>query len=162
MRPVLYAEDEENDAFLMRRAFAKARVPMPLQIVVDGAAAIRYLSGTGEFADRAKYPLPCLLLLDLNLPRQSGIEVLEWVRTQRSLRTIPIVILTSSSQDRDIRSAYALGANGYLVKPPSSEKLIELVAGLRDACLAADPSTQSWLEIKGNLPPPRRKSEKGQ
>jgi CheY-like chemotaxis protein len=154
LAPVLYAEDEENDAFLMQRAFLKAGVANPLQIVVDGAAAIRYLSGTDEFSDRTRHPLPCLLLLDLNLPRHSGLEVLEWTRGQPGLRGMPIVILTSSSQDRDIGSAYSLGANGYLVKPPSSERLIELVTGLRNVCLVPGAQTQGWLELKGNQPPP--------
>jgi CheY-like chemotaxis protein len=154
LAPVLYAEDEENDAFLMERAFLKAGVANPLQVVIDGAAAIRYLSGVDEFSDRSKYPLPCLLLLDLNLPRHSGLEVLEWTRGQPALSGMPIVILTSSSQDRDIGSAYSLGANGYLVKPPSSERLIELVTGLRNVCLVPGGQTQGWLELKGNQPPP--------
>jgi CheY-like chemotaxis protein len=153
-RPVLYAEDEDNDAFLMQRAFAKAGVSNPLQIVPDGAAAVRYLSAAGEFADRERYPAPCLVLLDLNLPRQSGLEVLEWARSQPSLAALPIIILTSSSQDRDIGSAYTLGANGYLVKPPSSERLIELVTGLRDVCLVPDAKMRGWLNIKGSQPPP--------
>ena len=122
--------------------------------MVDGDEAIQYLSGTGEFSDRTRYPLPCLLLLDLNLPRQSGLEVLEWVRSQPSLQSMPVVILTSSSQDRDIGSAYSLGANGYLVKPPSSEKLIDLVTGLRDVCLRPDGKTEGLLDIKGIVPPP--------
>jgi CheY-like chemotaxis protein len=157
LRPVLYAEDEDNDAFLMQRAFAKAGVTNPLRVVVDGAAAIRYLAGTDEFSDRVRNPSPCLLLLDLNLPRQSGLEVLQWARAQPGLRELPIVILTSSSQDRDIGSAYALGANGYLVKPPSSEKLIELVAGLRDVCLRPNAPAKGWFDLKGNQrPPPER------
>lgn len=154
MHPVLYAEDEDNDAFLMHRAFAKACVSNPLHIVTDGSAAVRYLSGTGEFANREKHPLPCLLLLDLNLPRQSGLDVLKWVRAQSAFADLPIVILTSSSQDSDIGSAYALGANGYLVKPPSSEKLVELVTGLRDVCLSTKTNAQGWLDLKGNQPPP--------
>jgi CheY-like chemotaxis protein len=154
MRPVLYAEDEDNDAYLMQRAFAKAGVSNPLHVVVDGDEAIQYLSGTRRFSDRTQYPLPCLLLLDLNLPRQSGLEVLEWVRSQPALQSMPVVILTSSSQDRDIGSAYSLGANGYLVKPPSSEKLIELVTGLRDVCLVPDGKIDGLLDIKGNVPPP--------
>ncbi len=158
LRPVLYAEDEDNDAFLMQRAFSKARVSNPLQIVVDGAAAIRYLSGAGEFSDRQRYPAPCLVLLDLNLPRQSGLEVLQWVRAQPGLSTLPVVILTSSNQDSDIGSAYALGANGYLVKPPSSERLIELVTGLRDVCLVRDAQTHGWLDLKGNQPRPPSRS----
>lgn len=154
LRPVLYAEDEDNDAFLMQRAFAKACVSNPLRIVTDGAAAVRYLLGTGEFTSREKHPLPCLLLLDLNLPRQSGLDVLKWVRAQPAFADLPIVILTSSSQDCDIGSAYALGANGYLVKPPSAEKLIDLVVGLRDGCLATNAPTHGWLDLKGNQPPP--------
>lgn len=154
LQPVLYAEDEDNDVFLMQRAFTKACVANPLQVVIDGAAAIRYLAGAGEFADRARYPMPCLVLLDLNLPRQSGLEVLKWVREQPQLSCLPIVMLTSSSQDRDIGAAHTLGANGYLVKPPSPDKLIELVTTLRDTCLVPDANTQGWLDIKGNQPPP--------
>jgi CheY-like chemotaxis protein len=152
--PVLFAEVVDNDAFLMQRAFARAGVKNPLKVVIDGAAAIRYLSGAGEFSDRALHPSPCLLLLDLNLPRQSGLDVLAWARSQPGLRSLPIVILTSSSQDRDIGSAYSLGANGYLVKPPSSEKLIDLVSSLRDVCLVSEKRAGRWLDIKGNQPPP--------
>ena len=152
--PVLYVEDEDNDAFLMQRAFSKAGVINPLQIVIDGTAAIQYLAGRTPYHDRARHPLPCLLLLDLNLPRQSGLEVLKWVRGQAEFRDLPIIILTSSSQDRDIESAYGLGANGYLVKPASADRLIELVAGFRDVCLVPNAPTQGWLDIKGNQPPP--------
>ena len=154
LQPVLYAEDEDNDVFLMQRAFAKAGVANPLQVVIDGAAAIRYLSGSDEFADRKRFPMPCLVLLDLNLPRRSGLEVLKWLREQGSFQKLPVVMLTSSSQDRDIGSAYVLGANGYLVKPPSSDKLMELVSTLRDVCLVPNPPTQGWFDIKGNQPPP--------
>lgn len=153
-RPVLYAEDEENDVFLMQRAFQKAGVMNPLHVVIDGAQAIRYLQGAGEFSNRALHPFPCLLLLDLNLPRQSGLEVLKWVRDRSAFATLPVVFLTSSNQDRDIGTAYSLGANGYLVKPPSSDKLIELVSSLRDTCLVRDTEMRGWLDIKGNQPPP--------
>lgn len=152
--PVLYAEDEENDVFLLERAFAKARVEHPLRVVTDGAAAIRYLAGTDEFADRTRFPLPCLALLDLNLPRRSGLEVLKWVRDQTPFRTLPVVLLTSSNQVRDIASAHNLGANGYLVKPASSEKLVELAFTLRDACLQPGAPFTGWLELKPNSASP--------
>jgi CheY-like chemotaxis protein len=152
--PVLYAEDEENDAFLMKRAFAKAGIANPLQVVHDGGEAMRYLSGEGEFADRSRHPLPCLLLLDLNLPRRTGLEVLQWVRSADKYHALPVVILTSSSQDRDIGSAYELGASGYLVKPPSAERLVELVRNLRDACLIREVQAGERLEIEGSVPPP--------
>jgi CheY-like chemotaxis protein len=153
-RPVLYAEDEENDVFLMQRAFRKAGIQNLLHTAGDGAEAIRYLQGADDYVDRQRFPLPCLVLLDLNLPRQSGLEVLKWIREQPSFAHLPVVILTSSNQHRDIASAYQLGANGYLVKPPSSEKLIELVATLRDTCLVAPMTAEGVLELKGNVPPP--------
>jgi CheY-like chemotaxis protein len=153
--PVLYAEDEENDVFLMQRAFKKAGVTNPLRTVADGAQAIRYLQGDGEYADRARHPLPCLLLLDLNLPRKTGLEVLKWTRAQPAFRTLPIIFLTSSNQDRDIGSAYQLGANGYLVKPAGPERLLELVVSLRDSCLLADMKLgPRYAELKGNIRPP--------
>lgn len=152
--PVLYAEDEENDVFLLERAFARAGVAHPLQVVKDGAVALRYLAGTGEFSDRARFPLPCLALLDLNLPRQSGLEVLQWVRATPALRALPVILLTSSNQARDIQSAYTLGANGYLVKPASADKLVELVSALRDTCLVPAAPIRGWLDLKGNQPPP--------
>lgn len=152
--PVLYAEDDENDVFLLERAFARAQVENPLQAVSDGAAALRYLAGTGEFVDRQRYPAPCLALLDLNLPRKSGLEVLQWVRTTPPLRSLPVILLTSSSQKRDIEAAYTLGANGFLVKPASAAQLLELVTALRDTCLIPDAPIRGWLELKGNQRPP--------
>lgn len=153
-RPVLYAEDEDNDVFLMERAFTKAKVQNPLRTVPDGAAAIRYLSGGGDFADRQRFPLPCLILLDLNLPRQSGLDVLKWVRARPELDPLPVVIFTSSSQERDLRTARALGANAYFVKPPGASKLVEIVATLRDTCLTCETPVRGWLDIAGNHAPP--------
>src|SRR5581483_1794343 len=100
-----------------RRAFAKANVPNPLIIVGDGDAAIAYLAGVDGYADRTRFPLPALVLLDLKLPRRSGLEVLEWIRKQPGVRRIPVVVLTSSRQRPDVDCAYDLGANSYLVKP---------------------------------------------
>lgn len=154
LRPVLYAEDEDNDVFLMQRAFTKACVSNPLQIVTDGVEAIQYLSGQGKYEDRDRYPTPCLLMLDLNLPRRSGLEVVKWVREQPALQDLPVVLLTSSNQACDIDSAHALGANGYLVKPASSDKLIEVVTMLRDTCLVPQAKSQGWLDFKGNQLPP--------
>jgi CheY-like chemotaxis protein len=75
------------------------------------------LSGDGEYSDRGAFPLPAVMLLDLKLPRRSGLEVLEWVRAQATLRRLPVVMLTSSNQSQDVNRAYDLGANSYLVKP---------------------------------------------
>lgn len=128
--PILLVEDEENDVMLLQRAFRRSGMVNPLQVVRHGDDAVAYLEGTGEFADRAKYPLPVLVLLDLKLPRRNGLEVLEWVKERANVRKIPIVVLTSSKNDEDVNRAYELGANSYLVKPVSFETLLELVKSL--------------------------------
>ena len=138
--PVLYAEDDENDAFLMQRAFKQAEVTNPLPVVPTGIAAIQYLSGTGEFADRSKYPMPGLVLLDLKLPGESGFEVLSWIRARPSTAPLPVVVLTSSNQESDMQLAYRTGANGYLIKPGRPEELLVMVKGIRDYWLAQNRS----------------------
>ena len=128
---ILLAEDEANDVFLMKRAFAKVKLINPMEVVSDGELAISYLKGTGQFHDREKYPLPMLILLDLKLPRRSGLEVLAWIREQEPpIRRIPVVVLTSSKQSNDINRAYELGANSYLVKPVAFEGLLDMVKAL--------------------------------
>jgi len=124
---ILVVEDSPTDVILIRRAFTKANVANPLHVVSDGDAAVQYLAGEGSFADRAAHPLPAVMLLDLKLPRRSGLEVLQWVRAQASLRRLPVVVLTSSSQSRDVNHAYDLGANSYLVKPVQFDDLKEML-----------------------------------
>jgi len=115
---ILLVEDDLNDIFLVKRAFKMARIQNPLQIVTDGEEAIHYLSGEGKYADRAAYPLPKLIVMDLKMPRLTGFEVLKWVKgDNKSLRRIPIVIVSSSDNPEDINRAYELGANAYMVKP---------------------------------------------
>src|SRR5579871_4007373 len=95
--PVLLVEDDLNDIFIVKRAFRSARIPNPLQVVTDGEEAIAYLRGNGKYADRASFPLPRLMVMDINMPRRSGFEVLEWVKgTSQPLRRIPIIIVSSS------------------------------------------------------------------
>jgi CheY-like chemotaxis protein len=130
--PFLYAEDEESDILLLRHAFTSAGVRNPLHTVNDGKAAMDYLTGKEPFADRAKSPLPGLLLLDLNLPYWSGIEVLVWLRQQEQLRRLPVLIFSSSSRPDDIAKAYDAGTNGYLVKPSSFPEFEALARALRD------------------------------
>ena len=114
---ILLVEDDANDAALIERAFRKSNIANPIQVVSDGDAAVEYLRGDGEYADRKRFPRPVLVLLDLKLPRRSGLEVLEWIRDQEGLKRLPVVVLTSSRQRSDIDAAYDLGANSYLVKP---------------------------------------------
>lgn len=127
---MLLVEDDPNDILLIQRAFAKACLVNPLKVVRDGEQAVAYLSGTGDFSDRSRYPLPSLILLDLKLPRKSGLEVLEWLRQQPVLKQTPVIVLTSSKESSDVSRAYDLGANSYLVKPVGFEGLLELVKSI--------------------------------
>jgi CheY-like chemotaxis protein len=124
---VLLVEDDPNDVILMERAFRRAGMMSDFQVVRDGEQAVDYLSGKGQSSDLTRTPLPALVLLDLKLPRQSGFEVLRWMRAQSGLRRIPVLILTSSKEKHDIIRAYELGANAYLLKPATFNDLVELV-----------------------------------
>ena len=135
---VLYVEDDESDVFFMRCAWHKARFPNPLFVVGDGQEATEYLLGAGEFADRAKYPFPTLMLSDLKLPRMSGLELLEWLRGQEEgIRSLPVVILSSSALDTDVAAAKDLGVIDYWIKPGNPRRLAHMVAGL-DGLLASN------------------------
>jgi len=128
---VLLVEDNANDVELTHLAFAKARLANPLQVARDGEEAIAYLSGEGRFADRTTYPFPILLLVDLNLPRINGFEILEWMGQQPFRNDALIAILTTSDSGPDVRRAYGLGADSYLIKPPTPEAMLALVQRLK-------------------------------
>jgi CheY-like chemotaxis protein len=114
---VLLVEDDENDVLFMQMAMEHAGIADRLQIVEDGEQAIDYLSGKGDYADRARYPLPVLILLDLKLPRVMGMDVLKWIREKPDFDLTVVIVLTSSQHRTDIQAACSLGANSYLVKP---------------------------------------------
>jgi CheY-like chemotaxis protein len=132
MNSVLLVEDNADDVFIMQRAWQKAAVQNPLRVVSDGKQAVDYLSGNGEFSDRRQHPIPCLILLDIKLPHMTGFEVVAWLRKYEPCCTIPAVFLTSSNADLDIHQAYKLGGNAYLVKPPTPEKLIQMLQDLKN------------------------------
>jgi CheY-like chemotaxis protein len=146
--PVLYAEDSEDDAFLLQRAFAQAEVPHRLLVVPNGKAVVHYLSATGPYVDRAVHPFPRLVLLDIKMPHRTGLDVLCWIRQQPELRRLTVVMLTASAQDRDVSSAYALGANGYLIKPSNASGLAQLGQDLRRLC--AEPESEGAWVLRGN------------
>ena len=127
---VLVVEDSADDVLFIRRALKKAGISCPLHVVGDGDAALEYLEGRGKYADRDAYPLPTLVLLDLKLPRRSGLEVLEALQTHPLRSRMVIVMLTGSRQSVDVDRAYARGANSYLVKPISLDALADLVRAL--------------------------------
>ncbi len=119
-------EDREDDITLIRRAFRQAYINNPLHVVRDGEQAIAYLAGTDKYARRDEFPLPDLILLDLKMPRVDGFEVLSWLRHQDSIGRIPVIVLTSSDNLRDVNRAYSLGANTFLVKPIDFQHYINL------------------------------------
>ncbi len=127
---ILLVEDNPDDAELVRYAFEKVAIGNPLVSLSDGDAAVDFLIGAGVYADRKRHPLPALILLDLKLPRRSGFEVLRFIRDQQATRHTPVVVLTSSNQQDDIRRAYEDGANSYLIKPVGRDALIEMVRSL--------------------------------
>ncbi|HEY2083547.1 MAG TPA: response regulator [Verrucomicrobiae bacterium] len=123
---ILLAEDDEDHVVLIRHAFAEADLRNPLYVVWNGEEAIAYLQGTGKYSNRAEYPLPDLLLLDLKMPRVDGFGVLSWIRQQPSLAALRTLVLTSSDDLRDVNRAYQLGANSFLVKPIDFQNVVEL------------------------------------
>jgi CheY-like chemotaxis protein len=127
---ILLVEDNPTDVLLIQRAFRKANLSVPLQVVGDGEAAVQYLSGQEPYSDRSCYPLPLLILLDLKLPRKSGTEVLAWLQQQPVLKRLPVVVLTSSREYADINNVYDLGANAYMVKPVAFDNLVDIVKTL--------------------------------
>ena len=122
---ILLADDSEDDVLLIRRAFKKGNIHNPVHVVRDGEEAISYLKGEGRYANRDEYPLPDLLLLDLQMPLKDGFEVLRWIRQQPGLAALRVVVLTSSEDLRDVNEAYRLGANSFLVKPLEFENFVE-------------------------------------
>jgi CheY-like chemotaxis protein len=127
---ILLVEDNENDEELTLRALKKHKIGNPVVVARDGAEALDYLFGRGAYAARDVRALPQVVLLDLNLPKLSGIEVLRAVRADERTRVLPVVILTSSQEDSDLASGYASGANSYIVKPVDFNQFAEAVRQL--------------------------------
>lgn len=139
---ILLVEDSDDDVFIMKHALKQAEITNPLRVVTTGQAALDYLSGANEYADRKQFPLPFLVLVDLKLPYVHGFEVLAWMKARRELSSIVAVVLTSSSEEKDYERAYALGARSYLVKPPTAQTLKDVFHSLKSF----------WLAKAGTLP----------
>ena len=129
-RAVLLVEDDRNDVLFMRRAWKEAGIRAPLAAVEDGEKALAYLSGTGVYADRSRYPEPSLVLLDLKIPLMSGLEVLRWIRQSSPRPDLPVCVLTSSEEPGDVAQARALGIRDFIVKPSGYSALVEIVRKL--------------------------------
>jgi CheY-like chemotaxis protein len=126
---VLLVEDDPGDVLLIREAFDFNKVHNTLNVVNDGEQALDYLRGVGEYVGRTR---PDLVLLDLNLPRKDGREVLAEVKSDPELRTIPIVVLTTSEAEEDVLKSYQLHANAYVTKPVDFERFVSIVRQIDD------------------------------
>jgi CheY-like chemotaxis protein len=127
---VLIVEDDLNDRTLLEHAFRKAAPQLQLRLAKDAFQAEDYLLGREPYGDRREHPLPSVLLLDLKMPRRSGLEFLAWMREQPQIGEIPVIVLSSSQESSDIDRAYELGARSYLVKSVDLRELMSVVQGL--------------------------------
>ena len=138
---ILLVDDSDDDLLLMKHALQAAQFKPFVRSASNGEEAIAYLKGEGPYAQREKYPLPIVMLLDLNMPRINGYEVLAWVRSQPILKRLSIIVFSASARPEDVERALELGANSYLVKPATVSALIAMMCCLRD-----------WLEYNQFAP----------
>ncbi len=122
---ILVAEDDPDDAFIFRMMFKRATLPHALHVVEDGQQVIDWLSGRHQFSDRTKYPLPDLVLLDLKMPVKTGFEALQWIRQESAFHELPVMILSSSDDPKDVKRADELGATSYFVKSPHLQDVMQ-------------------------------------
>jgi len=141
-KDILLVEDNPDDVLLAKRALKKNNITNAVAVVGDGAEALDYLFGTGAYEGRDVADRPAMLLLDINLPKVGGLDVLRKIRSDERLRTIPVVILTSSKEEQDVAEGYSLGANSYIRKPVDFDKFVDAVQQLG----------MYWLVL--NEPPP--------
>jgi CheY-like chemotaxis protein len=155
---VLSVDDNDVDGALLERAFKRTSIPARLFRVSEGPQALAYLSGDGIYRDRDNYPLPDLVLLDLAMPKMSGVEVLKWIRDQPVVKRTKVLIFTSSEKPEDFQAANQIGADGYLLKPTKFDDLKNLVKQIHDEWLAlkrkgAKPGTRAKPSAEDELPP---------
>ena len=142
--PILLVEDDEDDIRLVERAFVKGRILNKLYTVRDGEEAMEFLTNTGRYTDKTVTPQPGLILLDLNMPKVSGMEVLKWLKDDENLHSIPVVVLTTSDMEKDIQFAYDYGASTFITKPVEFSNFLEAVVTLG----------KYWLQI-AQMPTPK-------
>jgi len=124
---ILLVEDEPTDARLLIRAFTRACVLNPIKHLSRGDEALAFLEGINQYENRREHPLPILIILDLKLPGMSGLELMRWIRLQRELRRIPVLVLTGQKDDKFIEAAYDAGANSYLLKSFTEDEIDRVV-----------------------------------
>ncbi len=141
---ILLVDDDENDVLLIRMAFEKSGIRNPIHWARDGMEAVAYLNGEGAYSNRESYPFPKVLILDLKMPRMSGLELLKWIRDHPEFKVIPTIIMTSSRLEEDVKNAYSLGANTYMIKPASLDQLAKMVKAAHEYwALSEKPKTKN-------------------
>lgn len=146
---ILMADDSEENRFFVQRALEQSGVGRFFFGVNDGQEAINYLCLEGACTSRELYPFPNVLLLDLKMPRLSGFDVLKWLQTHPHCKVIPTIVYSSSAEDSDVHHAYALGANAYMVKPTSSDELVNQMQTLY----------KYWVQCQTPSPPPGQRCD---
>ena len=144
---ILIIEDDPNDALLLQKALAREGIKNPLQFVQDGAQAISYLQGEEEYADRHRFPFPSVIFTDLKMPRSGGFDVLSWLKQNSECGVIPVIVLSASKLEGDVRKAYQMGANAYMAKPARLPELQKMVKT----------AYEFWACCEKPQPPLRRK-----
>jgi CheY-like chemotaxis protein len=134
---VIYVDDDENDVMLLRYALNQAGVELPMQHLPDGEVAMKYLRGDGKYHNRAKYPMPDLLLLDIKMPGMDGLSLLKWIRSQPELCGLVVIMFSSSDEESDVRRAYERGANSYIVKSADFQAQVRMARAFQ----------AWWLEV---------------
>lgn len=124
---ILMAEDDEDDLLLVKSALAASGLPVELRSVSDGEELMEYLFRRNSYEDSSRSPVPSLILLDLNMPKKDGIEILSEIKAHPLFKRIPVVILTTSRESEDVQQCYALGASCYVTKPNSFQALVEVL-----------------------------------
>ena len=145
---VLHVDDDPNDTALLEAARCKAGVQFRLENVCGGEQAMAYLNGLEPYANRINHPFPSLVLLDLKMPRATGFEILRWIRNHAKCKSLSVVVLSGSELQEDIRQAYSMGANSYLVKPLGFEALVKLVKNIAEVWLGPRPPKISSAPLR--------------
>jgi len=152
---ILMAEDSEDDERLFLEVLKRSGLTNPVVVVPDGGEAIAYLKGELRYADRERFPLPRILLLDLAMPKVNGWQVLQWLKSRSEFRDLLVIVLTSSLRVADLQRAYQMGASSFLGKPCKVEELLNLERAYPDHWTRPSPPPQSApLDRAGSPPPP--------
>jgi CheY-like chemotaxis protein len=130
MKTILLAEDSEDDVFFFNRALRQVDPACSVRVVINGLQVVDYLAGSGIYGNRKFFPVPSVVILDLKLPCLNGLQALQWIRCQDRFRGLPVIMLTSSNEPRDINGAYDLGVNSYFVKPSDPLKFTEMLRNI--------------------------------